>query len=77
MRMWPGNNHTELRDRGWYCIILKVDKISDVVKLLDFLDGDHPGRWYVQLFSSPNENEYYFEDQKTAVEFALRFGYAS
>jgi hypothetical protein len=77
--MWDGNNEDELREQGWYCITLTIDKITEpgIISLLRFLEEDHPGRWYVQLFASPSQNDYFFEDQKTAVEFALRFGYAS
>ena len=77
MRMWHGNDKIELVREGWASIVFNVDKITDIISLLDFLDSDRPGRWYVQLFSNPRENTYYFEDQKTAVEFALRFSYAS
>ena len=77
MRMWPGNNETELVRNGWTSIVLNIDKITDINGLLDFLDSNRPGRWYVQLFSNPRENTYYFENKQTAVEFALRFSYAS
>lgn len=73
MIMWPGNNHTELQLKGWFCVTLRVSKITDVVKLLDFIEEDRPGRWYVQMFVREDENEYYFENKQTAVEFALRF----
>lgn len=73
MRMWSGNNHIELRRKGWFCVTLRVSKITDVIKLLDFIDEDRPGQWYVQLYVREDENEYYFEDRQTAVEFALRF----
>lgn len=73
MIMWPGNNHTELQRKGWFCVTLRVSKITDVVKLLDFIEEDRPGRWYVQMFVREDENEYYFENKQTAVEFALRF----
>jgi hypothetical protein len=78
MRFWNGYKVETLQKRGWAVVrIARTSIMSEQWKpMLECLEQDHPGRYFVASVPFDGEvirRDYYFEDHKTATQFALRF----
>ena len=79
MKVWSGYKVEPLRKRKWTRVNVSrfIGTTNDWSPTLEWLDQDHPGRYFVDVLlwknGQPVQHDFYFEDNKTATEFALRW----